>query len=180
MSNTETNQIISLLPAILRKVTSVLGRQNADIEDIGNDVIIMLLAQGTERFDTETDLKRFALRSAKNAALFYVRLHRNSKHGGSVNHTDKHLSKDDINDQHEGMTLAGNGLDNHERDMELQALRNAMSACLKTDEATFIGLVLAGNTAKEAASAVGWSQSSATRRQPVIVQTLRDFMEEME
>jgi len=176
MSNAN-QQVIDLIPTIRKAVATVLGATHRDVDDVTNDVTIILLAGSLDRLDSDTDRKRFAIRSAKNAALNVTRSHRNSKHGGSVNGTDASTGEAS---PALGFVVEGNGLDTLERDMQLAALDNAMSACLLADEAKFMGLVLAGHTAKAAASVVGWSQATATRRQPALVATLREFMEECE
>ena len=79
-----------------------------------------------------------------------------------------------------GLVMPGTGLEDAERELELAALENAVGACLASDEQTYIKLVLAGHTAKDAAKIVGWTQVQATRRQPAILATLRDFLAEGE
>jgi RNA polymerase sigma factor (sigma-70 family) len=154
--------IAALLPKIERTVTKILGRTHgADIGDVVNDTVCALLAGGLERHEGRASLAAYAMTSAQNNAIDFLKRHRNHGHK-SVSATDETADEGETC----GITLEGpDGRNVVARQSEQAALTYALDHLLDADEAAFMAALLTGKTATEAGAAQGWSKPTASRRQ---------------
>ena len=173
MLDNNNNGFFLLLPEMRKVAVRVLGPSHAAVDDVVSDTVVSLLdGKGLEWAASN---KGYVMNAVKNTAK---NVHRFNKKGfDSINSTDASTGE---GAPALGLVMPGTGLEDAERELEWAAMQNAVSACLAADERTFISLVLAGQTAKDAAKAAGWTQVQATRRQPAILETLRAFLAEGE
>jgi RNA polymerase sigma factor (sigma-70 family) len=171
MLNNET--IENLLGAITGTVGRIMGRKYAaDVEDIANDTMVALVAGGLERHNGTASLKAYAMTSARNNAIDFMKRHRNKNHD-SVSATDETAGEGETC----GVTLEGpDGRNTVERSSQESALEFALECLLDAQESRFMTALLAGATATAAGKAEGWSKPTASRRQKELTAYLAEYV----
>ena len=165
--------IESLLPAIERTVAKIMGRTHAaDVGDVVNDTVIALLSGGLERHEGRASLRAYAMTSAQNKALHFLKRHRNHGHA-SISHTDCQAGEDD----NPGQVLTGqDGRHTVERAEMAAGLTFAVEVLLEGEEATFMQALLAGESNEAAAKAAGWSPAKGTRQRKALTAYIKRYL----
>jgi RNA polymerase sigma factor (sigma-70 family) len=164
--------ITELLPAITGTVARILGTRSADVGEVVNDCIVRMLSGGLERYESRGALRAYAMTSAKNQALDYLKAARNNGHT-SINPTD------DQGDDGApvGLTLTGaDGRVAVERSEAMAGLNFALECVLEADESEFMTDLLQGMAQADAGAKQGWSPATATRRRKELTDYLNNYL----
>lgn len=167
--------ITELLPAITGTVAKILrNRQPEDVGEVVNDCIVRMLSGGLDRYESRGALKAYAMTSAKNQALDYLKAARNNGHA-SINPTDE--SGEDGGTP-VGLTLTGDDGRVAVQRAEAEAgLAFALECLLETDESEFMADLLQGMNQADAGTKQGWSPATATRRRKELTAYLNRYLE---
>jgi len=165
--------ITELLPAITGTVAKVLGpHRSADVGEVVNDSVVRMLSGGLERFESRGKLRAYAMTSARNQAIDYLRAARNKGHE-SISATDESGDEGETT----GLVLAGvDGRATVERSEAQAALNFALECVLESDESEFMSDLLQGVTQADAGAKQGWSAATATRRRKDLTDYLRNYL----
>jgi len=164
--------ITELLPAITGTVARILRNRPSDVGEVVNDSIVKMLSGGLERYESRGALKAYAMTSAKNQALDYLKASRNKGHT-SINPTDESAEEGAT----VGLTLTGDdGRVAVQRAEAFAGLNFALECVLETDESEFMADLLQGAPQAEAGARQGWSPAKATRKRQELTAYLNRYL----
>lgn len=164
--------ITELLPAITGTVGRILKNRSHDVGEVVNDCIVKMLSGGLERFESRGALKAYAMTSAKNQALDYLKSARNNGHT-SVSPTDDSGEEGEAT----GLVLTGNdGRATVERSEQMAALNFALECVLESEESEFMADLLQGMPQAEAGAKQGWSPATTVRRRKELTDYLNNYL----